>query len=414
MINSTLPLSLANKRVLLGVSGGIAAYKSADLVRRLQDLGAEVKVVMTRGAQEFITPLTMQALSGHPVHTELLDPEAEAGMGHIELARWGDLILIAPATANFMATMTMGRGDDLLSTLCLAARGKIAIAPAMNQAMWADQATQQNLNTLLARGVSVFGPDSGGQACGDVGMGRMLSPDKIAHSAAELFPSLALSGKHVVITAGPTREPIDPVRYISNYSSGKMGYALAQAAIEAGAKVTLVSGPVSLKVPDRVSVISVTSACEMHAAALEQASQADIFIGSAAVADFRPAQSSDQKIKKGADDRMVIELIKNPDIIADVAKLERKLVVIGFAAETQNVEEYARTKLKKKNLDYIIANDVSRSDIGFNADENEVTVIGVGSAKQFDARSKQQLARDLVAYISSETFQPVQTTERKL
>ena len=402
MINSTLPLSLANKRVLLGVSGGIAAYKSADLVRRLQDLGAQVKVVMTRGAQEFITPLTMQALSGNPVHTELLDPEAEAGMGHIELARWGDVLLIAPATANVMATLAMGRGDDLLSTLCLAARGKIAIAPAMNQAMWADQATQNNLQTLVDRGVAVFGPASGGQACGDVGMGRMLDPDKIAQACAELFPSSTLSGKHVVITAGPTREPIDPVRYISNYSSGKMGYALAEAAVEAGAKVTLISGPVTLQAPDRVSLVKVVSALDMHSAAMEYAQSADIFIGSAAVADFRPAQSSDQKIKKGADDRMIIELIKNPDIIADVAQLKRELVVVGFAAETQNVESYARKKLAKKNLDFIIANDVSRPDIGFNSDENEVLVIGDNTTKEFDSRSKSQLARDLIAYINSE------------
>ena len=395
-------LFLSNKRILLGVTGGIAAYKSADLVRRLQKLGAEVKVVMTRGAQEFITPLTMQALSGNPVHTDLLDEKAEAGMGHIELARWADLILVAPATANFMAQLVTGSSADLLSTLCLATRSKIAVAPAMNQGMWADPATQENLSTLQARKIHILGPAEGGQACGDVGMGRMLEPEEIADAIAPLFEGGALNGRVVVITAGPTREAIDPVRYISNHSSGKMGFALAEAVVEAGAKVILIAGPVNQDTPDRVSRIDVCSAKEMFEQALIAATEADIFIGAAAVADYRPAVEQEQKMKKGAEDTITLELVKNPDIIASVAKLkENRPFTVGFAAETQQVESYAQKKLRQKNLDMIVANDVSRSDIGFNSDQNAVTVIDAFGQQVLSERSKKQIARDLVACIAS-------------
>src|SRR5690606_31596261 len=316
--------SLTNKQILLGVTGGIAAYKSADLVRRLQDLGAWVRVVITRAAQEFITPLTFQALSGNPVHTELLDPEAEAAMGHIQLARWADLVLVAPASADFMARLTQGKGDDLLTTLCLATRAPIALAPAMNQAMWANSATQDNLQRLRQRGVHILGPAAGSQACGEVGLGRMLEPLEIAELSAGLFETGSLAGRKLVITAGPTREALDPVRYLSNHSSGKMGYALAQAAAEAGARVVLISGPTQLQAPPRVTMLAVTSALEMYTAALAQAADCDLFIGAAAVADYRPAQRSEQKIKKAASDNITLELVKNPDIIAAVAALKPK------------------------------------------------------------------------------------------
>ena len=394
-------MSLVNKRIILGVTGGIAAYKSAEIVRKLQELGADVKVVMTKGAQEFITPLTLQALSGNPVHTDLLDPAAEAAMGHIELARWADVILIAPATANFMSLLVSGSGSDLLTTLCLANSSKIAIAPAMNQAMWADTATQENLKVLHQRGISVFGPAAGEQACGDVGLGRMLEPVDIAQKVEALFASGALSGRHVVITAGPTREAIDPVRYISNHSSGKMGYALAQAALEVDARVTLISGPVNLSPPDRVSVVRVESALDMHSAVHEVIDSADIFIGAAAVADFRPEEIKNQKIKKSSDDdTMQLSLIKNPDIIASVAQLDDKPFVVGFAAETEMVEEHARAKLSRKKLDMIIANDVSQAGIGFNSDKNAVAVIDSAAITQFPENSKAQLARDLVNHIA--------------
>ena len=355
---------------------------------------------MTKGAQEFITPMTLQALSGNPVHTDLLDPEAEAAMGHIELARWADLLLVAPATANFIASLTAGMGNDLLSTLCLANRSKIAIAPAMNQAMWADQATQDNIATLAARDVAILGPASGGQACGDVGLGRMLEPIEIAQAAAELFDSQLLAGKSVVITAGPTREAIDPVRYISNHSSGKMGYALAHAVAEAGASVTLISGPVSLSAPAHVNCVRVESALEMHEAAMTVGESADIFIGAAAVADFRPNTVHENKLKKGRDNTMTIELVKNPDIIADVAARDNAPFMVGFAAETQNVEAYAKRKLDTKKLNLIIANDVSNTAIGFNSDNNAVVVYGKTHAQSFGERSKTQLARDLVRYIA--------------
>ena len=390
---------LINKQVVLGVSGGIAAYKSAELIRRLRDAGAEVRVVMTKAAREFITPMTLQALSGHPVHGDLLDPEAEAAMGHIELARWADLVLIAPATADLMARLAQGRGDDLLTTLVLATDAPIALAPAMNQAMWRDAATQANLQLLLTRKVHVFGPGSGEQACGDVGPGRMLEPTDIAARAAECFERGILSGKHVLINAGPTREAIDPVRYISNHSSGKMGFALAEAAVEAGARVTLVAGPVNLPTPARVQRVDVVSAEEMLAAL-----PADLFIASAAVADYRPASCAEQKMKKSpdSDDGMTLTLVRNPDILATLAEHPQRPWAVGFAAETHDLMNYAADKLQRKKLDLIIANDVSQSGIGFNSDDNAVTLIDRAlHSISLPRASKAKLAREIIGRIAS-------------
>ena len=392
--------SLANKHILLGVTGGIAAYKSADLVRRLQDAGAKVRVVMTAAAQEFITPLTLQALSGNPVHTTLLDPAAEAGMGHIELARWADLVLIAPASANFIARLVQGQGDDLLTTLCLATPAPIALAPAMNQGMWRNMSTQANMAVLIERNIYVFGPDEGSQACGDVGPGRMLESQALIDAAAGLFKTGSLTGTKVVITAGPTREAIDPVRYISNHSSGKMGYALAQAAVEAGAQTILISGPSQLVPPERVACVAVTSAEEMLAASLEHAADCTIFIAAAAVADYRPVQIAAQKMKKTTADSVTLELVKTPDIVATIASLPNKPFTVGFAAESENLVDYAQQKRERKNLDLIIANDISAQGIGFNSDDNAVIVIDKNHQQTISQRSKQQLARELIALIA--------------
>lgn len=396
---------LSNRHILLGISGGIAAYKSAELVRRLKDHGADVRVVMTAAAMEFITPLTLQALSGNPVHTTLLDPEAEAGMGHIELARWADLILVAPASADLMARLANGRGDDLLTTLCLATPSPVALAPAMNQGMWRDPATQANAELLRERGIALFGPAAGEQACGDVGPGRMLEAEQLAELAAGLFPSRTLDGVKLCITAGPTREAIDPVRYISNHSSGKMGYALAEAAADAGAQVTLISGPTQLPCPERVTRIDVISAQQMYDASLEKMGNCDIFIACAAVADYRPASVKEQKIKKH-DDAMRIELLRNPDIVSAVASHAQRPFTVGFAAETQDVVSYARGKLQRKNLDLIVANDVSDARIGFNADDNSVTVISADAEHHIEPMSKRQLARQLIAEIAQRYQKP--------
>jgi phosphopantothenoylcysteine decarboxylase / phosphopantothenate---cysteine ligase len=393
--------SLNNKRILLGISGGIAAYKSAELVRRLMDHGADVRVVMTRAAQEFITPLTLQALSGNPVHTELLNPEAEAGMGHIELARWADLVMIAPASADLMARLAQGKADDLLTTLFLATPARVVLAPAMNQGMWRNASTQANAALLEQRGVTLLGPADGSQACGDVGPGRMLEPDQLAALTAQQFQSGLLAGKKVVITAGPTREAIDPVRYISNHSSGKMGYALAEAAAEAGATTVLISGPTQLACPDRVNRIDVISAQEMHDASIAAISECDLFIASAAVADYRPAQLAEQKIKKTGQGTMTIELVKNPDIVTAVAASTPKPYTVGFAAETQDVLAYARGKLERKNLDLVIANDVSQAGIGFNSDRNQVTLVWPKGEESLDENNKSQLARDLIERIAA-------------
>jgi len=391
---------LSNKRIILGITGGIAAYKSAEIARRLQDQGAEVRVVMTAAATEFIRPLTLQALTGHPVHTDLLDADAEAAMGHIELARWADLLLIAPATASFIATMVHGGADNLLGAIYLATSAKVAVAPAMNQAMWSHPACQQNIHSLKQREVLIIDPDSGVQACGDVGPGRLQQPDMIVDQLTPIFESGLLAGKKVVITAGPTREAIDPVRYISNHSSGKMGYALASALVEAGAKVVLISGPVSLNGPERCKLISVICADDMLNASLAAVKDADIFISAAAVADYRVAEVADQKIKKQSDS-ISLKLKKNPDIVSTVAAGNPQLFVVGFAAETENIETFARDKLARKKLNAIVANDVSRNDIGFNTDNNEALWIDAQSCQHLGKKSKAQLARDIVELIAA-------------
>lgn len=392
---------LTNKRVLLGVTGGIAAYKSAELIRRLQDEGADVRVIMTQGAREFITPLTLQALSGHPVHQELLDAETESVMGHIELARWADLLLVAPATADFMARLVAGRGDDLLTAVCLAADSPVAIAPAMNQAMWGKASTQQNIQNLRAADILIMEPDEGIQACGEIGVGRLMDVPDIVAMACGVFQTGALQGRHVIITAGPTREAIDPVRFISNHSSGKQGYALAEAAVEAGASVTLVSGPTSLNPPERVNCIQVESAREMLAAVLAHTSDADIFIGVAAVADYRPAAAAEQKMKKQDEAGMTLQLVQNPDILKTVAQQENRPFTVGFAAETEKLIEHATAKLHRKQLDMIIANNVANSDIGFNADDNETVIITTGTTVTLEKMSKASLARHLIQAIAT-------------
>ncbi len=392
--------SLSQKRIILGITGGIAAYKSAEIARRLQDHGAEVRVIMTDSAQEFIRPLTLQALTGKPVHTDLLDTKAEAAMGHIELARWADAILVAPATANFMAALSQGTAHDLLTTVCLASSGKIIVAPAMNQAMWSQPASQQNIESLKRRGITILEPDNGVQACGDIGPGRLQQPDVIVEHMASIFDSGILSGKQVVITAGPTREAIDPVRYISNHSSGKMGYALASAMTDAGASVTLISGPVSLQCPDRCELISVVSADDMLAAASLAVKKADIFISSAAVADYRVIEVASQKIKKKSD-KMSLNLSKTPDIVAILSENNPNLFIVGFAAETEQVEAHAREKLDRKQLNAIIANDVSRMDIGFNSDDNEALWIDADNSQTLSKKSKAQLAREIAVLIAN-------------
>jgi len=391
--------TLVNKRILLGVTGGIAAYKSADLVRRLREAGAAVRVVMTDAACEFITELTLQAVSSHPVHRNLLDTQAESAMGHIELARWADAILVAPASADFLARLAQGRGDDLLTTVCLASASPLAVAPAMNQQMWRNPATQANVAILRQRGVQVFGPAEGSQACGDVGPGRMLEPTELATLTAGLFETGVLDGLNVLITAGPTWEALDPVRGLSNKSSGKMGYAVTEAAAEAGAQVTLISGPVALAPPERVTTLRVTSAQEMYDAVHERISSAAIFIGIAAVADYRPASVAEQKIKKSAE-RLTIELIRNPDILASVAALRPAPFTVGFAAETEHLEAAARAKLAAKGVDLIAANLVGGSEGGFGADENRLLLVDRDGTTELPLASKTQLARTLIQHIA--------------
>ncbi|WP_330927382.1 bifunctional phosphopantothenoylcysteine decarboxylase/phosphopantothenate--cysteine ligase CoaBC [Candidatus Sororendozoicomonas aggregata] len=394
---------LNNKRVLLGVTGGIAAYKSAELTRLLIKAGAEVRVVMTKAACEFMTPLTLQALSHNPVHLDLLDPKAEAAMGHIELARWADVVLVAPATADFMARLAGGHADDLLTTLCLATSAPIALAPAMNQGMWLDSKTQQNRDALIERSIKLFGPSEGSQACGDVGPGRMLEPLLLIEALACCFENRQLDGVHIMITAGPTQEAIDPVRYISNHSSGKMGYALAEAAVEAGATVTLISGPVALPEPERVRIIKTVSTCDMHRAVHDNLDTVDIFIGCAAVCDYRPEVPLNEKIKKNPDNHfetMTLCLVRNPDIIASVSAMEKAPFVVGFAAETQNVLSYAANKLSRKKLNLVVANDVSDTDIGFASDSNEVTVLGEYIEEALPRASKKVLSGRLISLIA--------------
>jgi len=386
--------TLAGKKILLGISGGIAAYKCAELTRRLIERGAQVQVVMTNAAKEFITPLTMQAVSGRPVSDSLLDPAAEASMGHIELAKWADLVLLAPATADLVARISAGMGNDLLTTLVLATDSPVALSPAMNQQMYRNVATQENIATLARRGMHVWGPASGEQACGDVGPGRMLEPMQLVALCEQFFQPKLLAGKSVLITAGPTREAIDPVRYISNHSSGKMGFALANAAAQLGAKVTLISGPVSLNTPAGVARVKVASAQEMHDAVMAHAPDHDAFISCAAVADYRPESAASQKLKKTENkDQMTIKMVKNPDIVATVASMAaQRPFTVGFAAETNDVANYARGKLMKKNLDMICANDVSVEGQGFNSNDNAITLFWPQGQQALALESKQALS----------------------
>lgn len=390
---------LAGRQVLLGVTGGIAAYKAAELVRRLGDAGAVVRVVMTENAARFVTPLTFQALSGHPVRLSLWDEGAEAAMGHIELARWAQDILVAPASADFLARLAHGLANDLLTTLCLASAAPVHVAPAMNQQMWANPATQANLAVLRARGVGVLGPAAGAQACGDVGSGRLLEPDELVAALAASGQPGCMRGHRVVISAGPTFEDIDPVRFLGNRSSGRMGFALAAAAAEAGAQVTLVAGPVHLPTPVGVQRVDVRSARQMHAAVLAEATSADVYVAAAAVGDFRPLEVAAHKIKKRGDGGMTLELTQNPDILADVAALPQRPLLVGFAAETENLEAYARAKLERKRLDLIAANQVG-SGLGFEAEDNCLTLISPDEVIHLPTASKRELARQLIAIVA--------------
>jgi len=401
---------MTNQRIVLGITGGIAAYKTPELVRRLKGRGAEVQVVLTRSAREFVTETTLQAVSGLPVRSNLWDKAAEAAMGHIELARWADLVLIAPATAEIMARLASGSAPDLLTTLCLATEAPIAIAPAMNHVMWSNSAVQENRQRLADRGVRILGPAIGDQACGETGPGRMLEPDEIVAAvttpvAVPAVDPTPLAGKTVMITAGPTREAIDPVRYISNRSSGKMGFALAAAARQSGASVILICGPVSMATPEGVERIDVETAKEMFAITHERIDEVDIFIGAAAVADYYPADEKADKIKKYAAE-LSLNLVRNPDILASVASLHNGPFTVGFAAETDNLTDYARGKLEKKNLNMIVANLVGNRR-GFDVDENAVEVFWPGGQRSFPLAEKRQLAQDLVALIAGHYLQGI-------
>jgi phosphopantothenoylcysteine decarboxylase/phosphopantothenate--cysteine ligase len=387
------------KRILLGVSGGIAAYKSPDLVRRLIERGAEVQVVMTTSAQKFVSAMSFQAVSGRPARSDLWDSAAEAAMGHIELARWAEMVLVAPASADFLARLAAGRADDLLATLCLATEAPIVVAPSMNRIMWANPATQANIQILQARGVRVLGPDSGSQACGEVGPGRMWEPVKLAEAVLAPPPNVGLlAGMNVLITAGPTRERLDPVRYLTNRSSGKMGFAMAAAAREAGAHVTLVAGPVNLATPQGVTRLDVESAREMHAAVHRHVAKADVFIAAAAVADYQPTVISKHKIKKQGN-AVQLDLEPTKDIIVSVAELSRRPFVVGFAAETSDVEAHALGKLKRKKLDMIAANQVG-DGLAFDCEDNALTVLWPGGKAEIPKGPKLAVARELVALIA--------------
>ncbi|MEM7400676.1 MAG: bifunctional phosphopantothenoylcysteine decarboxylase/phosphopantothenate--cysteine ligase CoaBC [Pseudomonadota bacterium] len=393
-------MSLANKNILLGISGGIAAYKSAELVRELVRAHANVRVVMTRAAKEFVTPLTFQALSGNQVLSDEFEhSEATNGMDHIELARWADAILIAPASANTITKLAHGGADDLLSTTCLATQAPIALAPAMNQAMWSNRATQDNVEILENRGLLFFGPAAGSQACGDVGEGRMFEPHQLLLSLSNLFNTGELTGINVMITAGPTQEPIDPVRFISNRSSGKMGYALAEAAYDAGAKVQLISGPVAIQAPKGIEFVSISTAQDMFEAVQTSIKDQQIFISCAAVADYRPVSKQPEKIKKLHDD-LSVELVRNPDIIMEVAKLDEKPFAVGFAAETRELEKYALQKLERKRLDMIAGNDVSDQSIGFDSAENALEIYWAGGHCSLERDTKTKIARRLISLIA--------------
>ena len=396
---------LTNKRIVLGVSGSIAAYKAPDIVRRLQDLGADVRVIVTDGGREFVSERSLQTISKNKVHNNLWDKEAELSMGHIEIAKWADVVIIAPASANTIAKLCHGRADDLLSTVILATEAKIMIAPAMNQQMFAASTMKDNLGLLKARGIDIINPGFGDQACGDVGEGRLAEPIDIASQAAELFTSSLLSGKKVLITLGGTREAIDPVRFISNHSSGKMGMALAHACIQAGAKTTLIVGSISIELEKRAEIIQVISAEEMYQAVMKQIDNQDLFISCAAVADFRPKKVSKNKIKKD-NQSMSIELIENRDILASVCQLKKKPICIGFAAETENHIINANNKLIKKQCDAIILNDISQTEIGLNADENEVHLITKNRTKKIEKNTKQIVAEKIIDELVNNFFNP--------
>lgn len=395
----TIQPALKNKRILLGVTGGVAAYKAAELTRLLRGANCEVRVAMTQSATAFIAPLTFQALSGQPVATEWLDAKQESAMGHIDLARWAEAVLVAPATAHCLAKLRLGLADDLLSTLCLVTTAPIMLAPAMNQSMWANSATQENVQILHARGIRIIGPEAGEQACGEVGLGRMSEPANIVDALAGLFQPGCLAGLSVLISAGPTREAIDPVRFLSNRSSGKMGYAVAMAAHTAGARVTLVSGPTALTRPTLDEFVAVESATEMHQAVLNRVAKQDIYIGTAAVADYAPEQIAPGKIKKKADE-LTLVLHKTPDILAAVAALPNKPFTVGFAAETDDLEAYARAKLTGKSLDMVAANWVGREQGGFERDENALEVFWQGGQRCLPMATKSALAVELIQLIS--------------
>ena len=395
--------SLLHKQILLGVTGGIAAYKSADLVRRLREAGADVRVVMTSNAKQFITPLTLQAVSGNPVHDDLFDLKAEAAMGHIELGRWADLILIAPASADCIAKLLQGEASDLLTTLCLVTKAPIALAPAMNQSMWNHTATQANIQALQTKGIYSWGPAEGSQACGDTGFGRMLEPIELVDKAAALFQTGYFSGKNIIITAGPTHEFIDPIRFMTNASSGKMGYALAQAAIEAGAHVLLISGPVGLPTPLHTKKIAVTTAQEMFSAVMANTLNCHLFLSVAAVGDYACQKIAPQKIPKTTS-TLTLKFERNPDIISSVSALEKKPFIVGFAAETENIIANAKAKLINKKLDMIIANKVGHG-VGMGHDDNAVTVLWKDQQREFEKMSKQKLARELMAFLNFNLFQ---------
>ena len=394
-------IRLSNKRILLCVTGGIAAYKTAELTRLFKKNGAEVRIIMTQSAQEFVTPLTLQAVSGNQIHYSLLDEEAELGMGHIELAKWADVILIAPCTAESLARLAQGRANDLMSAVILASDAQLFIAPAMNVKMWEDKVTQKNLETLKLKDVLFIGPDSGEQACGDIGEGRMSEPDFIALQIAKSFTSSVFNGKKILITAGPTKEAIDPVRYLTNNSSGKMGYALAEVAYLSGAEVNLISGPVNIKPIEGVKLININTADEMLNEVKALIANTDIFIGCAAVADFKPIDFHKSKIKKDHNDEMSLKLIKNPDILQYASDHMKEKLVIGFSAETDNVIENAKIKLLKKNLNMIICNDVSNKDIGFDSDDNEVHLITHDDVVKLTKTSKLKIAKQIIKSIEA-------------
>ncbi len=387
------------KNIVLGITGGIAAYKGAELIRRLRDRGSPVRVVMTQAAEAFITPLTLQALSDQPVHRDLLDPHTEATMGHITLARWADAVVVAPATADFIARLAHGLADDLLTTLCLASDAPLVIVPAMNRLMWANPATQDNVRIIRDRGVHILGPASGSQACGEIGLGRMLEPEAIVAELARLWAPGILSDQRVLVTAGPTREAIDPVRYISNRSSGKMGFAVATAAVEAGAQVTLVAGPVSLATPPGVQRVDVESAQEMLEAVMARSADCDIYIGVAAVADYRPATTTASKIKKRAES-ITLTLQPTQDILAALAALPRRPFTVGFAAETERLEEYAEEKRQAKSLDMIAANRVDGPEGGFERDANALKVSWDGGRVDLPLAPKEELAGKLISLVA--------------